>query len=173
MEDAGRGPAREGAVDISRAAPSFARWHDLLQLLHAAFAYQHARIDPPSSLLKLDAQSLAAKAREEALFVATDHDELVGCVFARPKAGSLYIGKFAVLPGRQGRKIGARLLDAVERFALHAGFASIELDTRIELTENHATFGRLGFVKVAEGAHAGYDRITFITMRKRLAGSPS
>ena len=43
-----------------------------------------------------------------------------------------------------------------------------ELDTRIELTENHATFAALGFTKIAERAHDGYERPTFITMRKTL-----
>ena len=47
----------------------------------------------------------------------------------------------------------------------------LELQTRIELTENHATFGALGFKKIAETAHPGYSRPTSITMRKLVAES--
>jgi GNAT superfamily N-acetyltransferase len=156
-------------VTISQAPADFSRWHELLQLLHAAFAYQHSRIDPPSSLLKFNVESLAAKASEEALFIAVDSDELVGCGFATPKGKAMYVGKFAVLPQRQGHGIGARLLREMELFAQRQGIEFLELETRIELNENHAAFRALGFVKISEGAHPGYDRSTFVTMRKRLS----
>lgn len=151
-----------------QAPAGFSRWPQLLELLHAAFAYQHPRIDPPSSLMKFTAESLAAKAAGETLFVALDGEELVGCVFAAPRGEALYIGKFAVSPTRQGEGIGARLLREVESFAKRRGIELLELDTRIELHENHATFAALGFSKIAEGAHPGYTHTTFITMRKRL-----
>ena len=54
---------------------------------------------------------------------------------------------------------------AVLRLILDA-FAFME--TRIELTENHATFARLGFVKTAETAHPGYDGPTSITMSRSI-----
>lgn len=57
---------------------------------------------------------------------------------------------------------------AAEDFGRESGRAVLELDTRIELTENHATFAALGFVKTGEDAHDGYDRPTFITMQKPL-----
>lgn len=160
-------------VTVARAAPGFAQWPELLALLHAAFAYQHDRIDPPSSLLTFEAASLAAKAAAETLFLAHDGAQMVGCIFARPKGNALYVGKFAVAPGRQGQGIGAALMRAVERHAVERGIGALELDTRIELTDNHATFGAMGFVKIAESAHPGYDRPTFITMRKALVPSDS
>jgi GNAT superfamily N-acetyltransferase len=156
------------SVEVVRAAPEFCRWEELLALLHAAFAYQADRIDPPSSLNAFDAESIAAKAREEHLFLAVDDAELIGCVFAKPKPGSLYVGKLAVLPSRQGQGVGRRLMAATEDFARRAGVAILELDTRIELTENHQTFAALGFVKTREHAHDGYDHPTFITMQKSL-----
>lgn len=102
------------------------------------------------------------------MFLAVEDGELVGCVFAKPQPGSLYVGKLAVWPHRQGRGIGRRLMQAAEDFGRQTGHASLELDTRIELTENHEAFAALGFVKTAEHAHAGYDHTTFITMRKPL-----
>ena len=46
-----------------------------------------------------------------------------------------------------------------------AEFGMLELETRIELTENHAAFARMGFIKTAETSHEGFDRTTSIVMR--------
>jgi tRNA(Arg) A34 adenosine deaminase TadA/GNAT superfamily N-acetyltransferase len=157
-------------VEIVRAAAGFRDWDGLLRLLLAAFDYQNDRIDPPSSLHGFNAESIAAKAKAETLFVALDDGELVGCVFAKPQSASLYVGKLAVSPGRQRAGIGRRLMQAAEDFAGQIGLAALELDTRIELTENHETFAAMGFAQTGEHAHAGYDHPTFITMRKNLSG---
>ena len=156
------------AIEIKPVPAEFGDWEALMALLHAVFAFQHSRIEPPSALHRFDAKSIAVKAKEEQLFLALDDGELVGCIFARPRAGSLYVGKMAVSPKRQGQGIGRRLMQATEGLARRSGLGALELETRIELTENHETFAALGFVKVSEGAHAGYDRMTFITMRKQL-----
>lgn len=155
-------------LEIVQDPPGFDRWAELLALLHAAFEYQRERIDPPSSLYLLDAETLARKAREESLFLAVESGELLGCAFAKVKPGCVYVGKVAVRPGRQGQGIGRRVLQAVERFARTTGEPVMELDTRIELVENHATFAAFGFTRTAEHAHAGYSRTTYITMRKPL-----
>ena len=155
-------------VEVMQASRGFTQWVKLLELLHAAFAYQKDRIDPPSSLHKLDAQSLAEKAGEENLFLAVEDGELVGCAFAKVKPSCVYVGKFAVWPARQGQGIGRLLMHAVEGFAQGTGKPVMELDTRIELVENHKTFAALGFVRIAEHSHAGYARTTFITMQKAL-----
>ncbi len=166
------GQATAGApaepAQVVRAAPDFQRWPELLALLHAAFAFQHGRIDPPSSLHRMDAATLASKAGEEALLLALDGERLLGCLFARPTGAALYVGKFAVAPEAQGRGIGRQLMHVAESFARERGLGEVELETRIELVENHATFAALGFRKVAEKAHPGYDRPTSITMRKAL-----
>ena len=159
------------AIQIVRAAKGFSDWSGLLRLLREAFAYMDGRIDPPSSLHALTPVSIAAKAQAEALFLATDQNDLVGCIFARPLGDALYVGKLAVRTGRQGEGIGRRLMDAAERHARDTRLPYLELETRIELTENHAAFAALGFVKTAEGAHEGHVRPTFITMRKNLIPS--
>lgn len=160
--------ASSASIHVVRAAPDFPRWPELLALLHAAFAFQHGRIDPPSSLHKMDAAALAAKAAAETLLLASAGEQLLGCVFARPMGRVLYVGKFAVAPEAQGQGIGRQLMDAVDVLAREGGFTAIELETRIELVENHATFRALGFETIAETSHPGYDRPTSITMRKPL-----
>jgi len=156
------------AVQITRASENFSRWSDLLKLLHEAFAYMDTRIDPPSSLHRLTPASLASKSQDETLFLATDGRALVGCVFARLQTDALYVSKFAVRPDRQGCGIGRRLMNAVEQHARDISVRDLELDTRIELTENHATFAAMGYIKVAEGSHQGYGRPTSVKMRKTL-----
>ena len=155
-------------VTVSQVSEDFRDWHGLIGLLHAAFAYQEGRIDPPSSLHRLDALSIAEKAKEEQLFVAMEGDGVLGCVFAKSVGSTMYVGKLAVSPQRQAQGIGRALMKAVEVFARQTNHNVLELDARIELTENHQTFSALGFIKAGEHAHAGYDRNTFITMRKAL-----
>lgn len=74
------------------------------------------------------------------------------------------------LGARAPRGIARALFRAAEDLARSHGRAFLELQTRIELLENHATFSALGFEKVAETAHPGHDRPTSITMRRRVPG---
>ncbi|TIV75630.1 MAG: GNAT family N-acetyltransferase, partial [Mesorhizobium sp.] len=90
-------------------------------------------------------------------------------VFALERARDFYVGKLAVEPELQSQGVGARLMQAVEDLARERGKDAIELQTRIELTANHAAFARLGFRETGRTAHAGYDRPTSITMRKVLS----
>lgn len=156
-------------IEVEQAPTSFEEWDFVLTLLQAAFAYQEHRIDPPSSVYGLSADSLARKAAGETLFVARIGRELAGCIFARDQPPVLYVGKLAVWPHLQGHGIGRRLMQAVQAFAIDSGRPALELETRIELTENHRVFESLGFSKVSEHAHQGFDRPTYIRMRKQVA----
>ena len=155
----------QSTIIVRRAPPDFTDWERVRTLILAAFAYMNSRINPPSSALRLTAQSMKADAEKGALLLAERGDELVGCVFAQVKGDALYIGKLAVRPGLQGAGIGRKLVDAARAEARYRGLGMLELQTRVELTENHATFARMGFVKTGETAHEGFDRPTSITMR--------
>lgn len=155
-------------IVVRRAPPDFTDWERVRALILAAFAYMETRIDPPSSALRLTAQSMKADTDKGALLLAERAGDLVGCVFAQTKADALYIGKLAVRPGLQGAGIGKMLVDAARKEARRRGLGILELQTRIELVENHATFARMGFVKTGEEAHEGFDRPTSITMRAKI-----
>ena len=156
-------------IAIERLPAGFDRWPELLALILRSFAYMNGVIDPPSSALRLTPESLARKSANEVCFIALDGDRLAGCVFAAERPDALYIGKLAVDPAEQGKGIGRRLINAVEDLAHRLPKRALELETRIELTGNHATFRRMGFVEIARTAHPGFDRPTSITFRKRLA----
>ena len=156
-------------VQVIDAPTDFSDWDGLMRLLNAAFAHQADRIDPPSSVHRLDPASIALKARHERLFLAFENDRLVGCIFAKSLGSAMYVGKLAVCPSMQGQGIGRALMAAAEAFARRTKHDALQLDVRIELTENHASFAALGFVKIGEHAHEGYDRATCISMKKALA----
>lgn len=143
-------------------------WDALLALIHRAFAFMEGRIDPPSSLHCMDAAALAAKAQAEICLLAHDGYRITGCVFCEPREDQLYVGKLAVDPEHQGKGIGRALMDRAEAEARRLGLAGLELQTRIELVENHRHFATAGFRKSGETAHPGFDRPTSITMRKPL-----
>lgn len=149
--------------------PGFDHWRELLDLILDAFAYMDGRIDPPSSAHRLTLESLKDKCAAETVFLARDGDRLVGCVFLDDRGDHIYVGKLAVAPSLQGSGIGRRLMATAEGEARQRGKRFMELQTRVELTGNHAAFARLGFREVGRTAHAGYSRPTSITMRKDLA----
>ncbi|TPI22607.1 GNAT family N-acetyltransferase [Mesorhizobium sp. B4-1-1] len=156
-------------ISIVGLPADFDQWGDLLALIRRAFAYMDGVIDPPSSAHRLTAENLRHKARQETAFLAVENGRIVGCVFALERANDFYVGKLAVEPGIQGRGIGGLLMLAVEDFARKRGKDAIELQTRIELTANHAAFARFGFRETERTAHEGYDRPTSVTMRKVLS----
>lgn len=157
------------SVGICRIDESFARYEELLALIMGSFAYMDDVIDPPSSAHRLTVASLKDKARDEIGLIAEIDGRLLGCAFLRPEPDFLYVGKLAVSPETQGAGIGSGFLAEAEAIARELGKPALRLETRIELTGNHQRFGAWGFVRTAEKSHAGYDRITFIEMQKRLA----
>jgi len=157
------------SIDLLRIDPDhFTDWTALHALIMNAFAYMDGRIDPPSSAHRLTPENLREKASVEIGIVAIEDGQLLGCVFCKAEPETLYIGKFAISPKAQGKGLGRLLLTATENLARELGLGTLRLETRIELTNNHAVFGKWGFVKTAENAHAGYDRPTSIEMKKTL-----
>lgn len=141
----------------------------VLRLTRSAFAYMDGRVDPPSSIHRLSLSDIRTKAEAGDILGAYQDGSLVGCVTLSWRERDLYIGKLAVDEALRGNGIARRLVEAAESRARAAGLRQLVLESRIELTENHAAFARLGFVRTGTSAHAGYDRPTSITMTKDIA----
>ena len=139
-------------------------WPAILALIQDSFAYMEGRIDPPSSMLRLTAPDIERQAAEGEVWVIGQPP--VACVFLTVKPSALYIGKLAVARSQGGRGLARALIDMAESRARTLGLPMLELQTRVELTENHATFHALGFLETARTAHAGYARPTSITFRR-------
>jgi GNAT superfamily N-acetyltransferase len=143
-----------------------ADWVSLHALLVSCFAFMDGRIDPPSSLAAMTPESLRAKADTEVLVTLWRGGALVACGYLADTGRSIYLGKLAVHPDHRGRGLLRRIVREAEAMARARGREVLELGTRVELTENHATFARLGFREVARTAHPGYDRPTSVTMER-------
>lgn len=139
-------------------------WHALLNLIRTAFAGMEGRITPPSSLHRLTPMAIARQARADEVWVIGT--PAIACMFLTLQAESIYVGKLAVAPAHQGQGHARRLLDLAATRARALGLTAIELQTRIELVENHLVFQRLGFLQTAATAHPGFDRPTSLTFRK-------
>ena len=143
-----------------------ADWDALHALLGTCFAFMEGRIDPPSSLAAMTPDSLRRKAEAETLVTLWDREILAACGYLRDTGRSVYLGKLAVHPDHRGRGLLRRMVAEADAMARALGRPVLELGTRVELTENHATFARLGFAEVARTAHPGYDRPTSVTMER-------
>lgn len=143
-------------------------WHALLRLIQTSFAYMEGRIDPPSSMHRLTAEAIARQAETGEVWVIEDEGHPVACVFLTPHENALYIGKLTVAAGYRGRGLAWRLIETAQARAEAMGLPLLELQSRIELVENHAAFASMGFVLAGETAHPGFDRPTSLTFRKQL-----
>lgn len=153
---------------IAPAPEGFNDWDCVLNLLRDAFAYMEGRVDPPSSLNRLNLPEIVQKAREETVILAFDDALLIGCAFLREMPDALYVGKVAVSPALRNSGVARKMIAQAERIAKDKGYRHLELQTRIELVENHRAFAAMGFIKINEYAHEGYSRPTSIIMRKPI-----
>jgi GNAT superfamily N-acetyltransferase len=146
-----------------RAGPD-SDWDAVLALLRRAFAGMEGRIDPPSSLGRLTAEGIAAQARDGEVWLTGVPP--LACLFLTPRADALHLGKLGVDPVAQRRGLARALVAVAQQRARALGLPALELQTRIELVENHAAFRALGFTETGRSAHPGYDRPTTLTFRK-------
>ncbi len=138
----------------------------IFELIRESFAFMDGRIDPPSSMHRLRLADVAAQCETGEVWSLGKPP--IACVFLTAKPVCLYVGKIAVAEDQRGQGLCRKLIDVCQDRAKDMGLEWLELETRIELVENHTAFGRLGFEKTAETAHPGYDRATSVTMRKRV-----
>jgi GNAT superfamily N-acetyltransferase len=141
-------------------------WAALLALIRDAFGPMEGRIDPPSSVHALTAMSLATQARTDEIWVIGEPP--LACAILTPRPQSLYIGKLAVAGSVRRRGHARRLIALAGARARALGLPALELQSRVELTENHATFRALGFVQAGATAHPGYNRPTSLTFTKAV-----
>ena len=67
-----------------------------------------------------------------------------------------------------GQGLARRLIEHAALRARSLGLPALELQSRVELTENHAAFQAMGFHEVGRTAHDGYAAPTSITFRRSV-----
>lgn len=137
----------------------------VLTLIRDSFAFMNGRIDPPSSMHSLTLTDLQDPTKE----VWTIGDPPIACMILTPQPDTLYLGKLAVAAVARHRGLATALIAQALTRAATLQRPSVTLQTRIELTENHTTFARLGFTEIARTAHPGFDRPTTLTFRRDLS----
>lgn len=152
-----------------RAAPP-EDWTALHRLIRDAFAGMEGRIDPPSSARDLTPESIARQAETGEIWVIGAPP--VAGLFLTPKPGRLYLGKLAVAGSHRGQGLARALVDLAEARARTLGLPVLELQTRVELVENHAAFAAMGFRQTGATAHPGHDRPTSLTFTRPVSPAP-
>lgn len=142
----------------------------VLTLIQATFAYMDGRIDPPSSMHRLTLEKLDAYATSGEVWAIGAPPR--ACFILTPREDSLYIGKIAVAPAARGRGMARRLVDLADRRARQLGLPWLELQSRVELVDNHAVFSALGFQVTGETAHPGFSQPTSLTFRRPVRPRP-
>jgi ribosomal protein S18 acetylase RimI-like enzyme len=161
--DNGKGEAGWGP----RRAVEGEDWAQLMVVMRAAFAGMEGRIDPPSSLVRIQASDLPEIAKTSEIWVIGR--PIVATVTLTVRPDALYVGKLAVAPDHEGRGLARHLMALAEARARALGLADLILETRVELVENHALFQHLGFDERALRAHAGFDHPTTVEFRKKVS----
>lgn len=139
----------------------------ILELIQVSFSYMDGRINPPSSMQKLTLADIALQCETGEVWAIGN--PIKACMFLTDMGDSLLLGKLAVAIDARGNGLARELVKVAEERVKFSGKKELELLTRIELVENHLAFSKLGFVKVGEGTHAGFDRPTYIRMTKQVA----
>ena len=140
----------------------------LHRLISQAFSHMEGRIDPPSSVTRLDVDALTMKLGSEDIVVALNEDRVVGCLFAHPEAGNYYLEKIAVTHNLRQQGIARAMVEAADARARELGLSALTLQSRVELTENHAAFNAMGFRQTGTYTHPGYDEPTSLVFTRPL-----
>jgi GNAT superfamily N-acetyltransferase len=100
--------------------------------------------------------------------LATVDPKIIGAVLLEQADTHLYLSKLVTHPQHLRKGVARALVAQAEALAKEWNLNALELQSRVELIENHLVFERFGFVEVRRTAHAGFSEPTSITFRKSL-----
>lgn len=141
-------------------------WTEVLTLIRREFAYMEGRIDPPSSMARMSTEDLAEQARQGEIWVIGS--PAMACMVLTPKGDALYLGRLAVDRAARGKGFARTLVEVAVDRARTLGFLAVELQVRVELTDNQRAFEAMGFRQTNATSHPGYDRVTSLTYRRSV-----
>ena len=141
---------------------------EMQRLTRAAFApYRH--LDPPSGAVSESATHVVDDLMEGGGAVAERDGRAVGCLrWNMASNGDLHVRRVAVEPELQRQGIGGALMGWAEEEARRRGCRCLSVGVRVGLPGNLDYFRQLGYVVTGEHRHEGYDRTTWLSMRKTL-----
>ncbi|MEM6825297.1 MAG: GNAT family N-acetyltransferase [Pseudomonadota bacterium] len=140
----------------------------LHRLLAQAFSHMEGRIDPPSSMTRMDPAAVSSKCGSGDLVIARREDRVVGCLFAEQCGTTYHLGKIAVVHHLRQRGIARAMVEAAADRAAALGLNALQLQSRVELTENHAAFNAMGFRQSGSYTHPGFEQPTSLVFTRPL-----
>ncbi len=143
----------------------------ILSLIKTAFSEQKGLVDPPSSAESKTIEVVRNELMTANALVVEIEGVLAACVFFQPKDESIYFDRLAVLPDYRRRGLARLLITEVERRAVEAGHREMSLSVRIELSAQQKYYESMNYKIVSYEAHSGYERPTYVVMRKNLSTS--
>jgi len=135
------------------------------ELTQAAFAGYEA-LDPPSGASRETAESVRRDLEAAGGALAWLDSRPVGCLRFVIEADHLHVRRVAVTPELQGLGIGRALMAWAEAQAIDRRLSRVTVGVRLSLPGNLGFYRRLGYEVIAEHAHPGYDRPTWVLMQK-------
>ena len=159
----------EPTIHIQRATADDAS--SIASVLHASFVEYESFYTPEA----LDAttpssERILHRMSEGPVWVARQHDTIVGTVSVVPENEGIYIRGMAILPTARGQGIGRRLLSQVEEFAARHGYERLFLSTTPFLSRAIRLYEQYGFRRSEEGPHElfGTPLFTMVKMLKSV-----
>lgn len=139
------------------------------RLTRLAFLPQQ-NLSPPSSAASETLVRVADDLAAGGAAIATDDDgRATGCLRWRVTPEDyVHVRRLAVEPLSQGRGIGRTLMTWVEAESERRGCHGVTLGVLVSLPRNLEFFEALGFSVIDEHRHDGYDRTTWVRLRKEV-----
>lgn len=129
-------------VVVRRVGPAAAE--EVLAVVRESFGARPP-LDPPADALGDDVADIAADLASYGGFLATLDGRAVGAVLLRPLPDAMFLRRFGVVPGAQGRGVATALVSASADAAL--GYPAIAVLAREELPATIAFWERHGFIE--------------------------
>lgn len=156
-------------VQIRRAVPDNAL--SIASVLHRSFIEYQSSYTPAAFAATVSTPSkIRERINEGPVWIVLKDETVVGTVSAVPKGERLYIRGMAVDPAARGGRIGCRLLECAEEFAVESGFKELFLSTTPFLSQAIRLYEQYGFCRSSEGPDGLYGTPLF-TMVKTLRGA--
>jgi putative acetyltransferase len=117
--------------------------------VRALFREYFAWLGPEGWFNDLEAELAALPGGYDALLVARDGEEVVGCVGLRPLGdGVCEMKRLYVRPAGRGSGAGRALVEAIVEEARRLGFRTMRLDTLPTMAAAQALYRSLGFTEI-------------------------
>ncbi|MCM3409798.1 GNAT family N-acetyltransferase [Metabacillus litoralis] len=141
--------------------------HDLM--IKAFIEYNNE--SPPSSALDETVHSvLDALEKGEKALIAFDENRPVGMVRFQLKNEGLYFYRLSVIPEKQGKGIGKKILSSIEDYANKVGVSTILCKVRMTVPKNINLYSSIGYsVYDEEVVHKPNNvNVKVLSMKKEL-----